>query len=109
MAVLSSLRARSRARARAFGAALWSRDDDLGGFAGVDPPAEDGDAFRGPRSVAWHRARLEPLEDGVGVRRDVVEGPQVEGETHRVAVALAKQWLYVPFEVQRLVRDRRLT
>src|SRR5512132_784390 len=81
----------------------------LSGFAGVDPPAEHGDTLLGPRSVAWHRAGLEPLEDGIGVGRDVVDGPEVEGPTHRVAVALAKQWLDVLLEMQRLLRTRHMS
>jgi hypothetical protein len=79
----------------------------LRGLAGVEPPAEDGDALRGPCSVAWHRAGLEPFEDGVGAGRDVVEGPEIEREAHRiaVAVAVAKQWLDVLLEL--LVSPRR--
>ena len=82
-----------------------SSSDDLCGFAGVDPAAEDGDTLGGPCSVARHRAGLEPVEDGVGVRRDVVEGPEIEGEAHRVAVALAEQWLDVLLEADWLVRS----
>lgn len=52
--------------------------------------------------VASCPPRLEPVEDGVGMGRDVVEGPEVEAEAHRIAVALAlalaKQWLDVLFE-----------
>src|SRR5699024_9479325 len=68
------------------------------GFAALDPLTEDRDALGGPGSVAWHRAGLEPVEDGVGVGRDVVERPEIEGEAHRIAVALAEQRLDVLLE-----------
>src|SRR5262249_19377669 len=71
----------------------------LGGCAGLDPAAEDVDTFGGPCSVAWHCAGLDPAEDRVGVGRDVVEGPEVEGETHRIAVTLAKKRLDVLLEM----------
>ena len=77
--------------------------DDLCGFAGVDPAAEDGYTLGGPCSVARHRAGVETMEDGVGVRRDVLEGPEIEAGTHRVAVALAEQWLDVLREADWLV------
>jgi hypothetical protein len=80
--------------------------EDLCRFAGVDPAAEDGDTLGGPRSVAWHGAGPEPVEDGVGLARNVVEGPEVEAEAHRIAVALAKQRLDVLFETGRLVWPR---
>src|SRR4029077_16578951 len=51
-----------------------------GGFAGVDPAAEDGDTLGRPWSVARHPAGVETIRDGVGVRRYILEG------THRVAV-----------------------
>jgi NAD(P)-dependent dehydrogenase (short-subunit alcohol dehydrogenase family) len=75
--------------------------DDLCGFAGVDPAAEDGDTLGGPCSVARHRSGLESAEDGVGVGRDVVDRPEIEGEAHRFAVALAKQRLDVLFATHR--------
>jgi len=75
----------------------------LRGFAGVDPAAEDGDTLGGPCSVAGHRAGVETMQDGVGVRRDVLEGPEIEAETHRVAVALAEQWLDVLLEADWLM------
>jgi hypothetical protein len=46
-------------------------NDALCGFADVDPAAEDGDTLGGLCSVARHRAGVETLQDGVGVRRDV--------------------------------------
>jgi hypothetical protein len=49
------------------------------------------------------------VEDGVGVGRDVVEGPEVEAEAHRIAVALAEQWRDVLFEAGRLVWPRHLS
>jgi hypothetical protein len=68
-----------------------------GGFAGVDPAAEDGDTLGGPWSVAPHPAGVETIRDGVGVRRYILEG------THRVAVALAEQGLDVLLEADWLV------
>ena len=83
---------------------VWSdAGDDLCGFAGVDPAAEDGDTLGGPCSVARHHAGVETLQDGVGVRRDVLEGPEIETGTHRVAVALAEQGLDVLLEADWLV------
>jgi hypothetical protein len=48
------------------------------------------DAFWWPGAIAWHRPRLKACEDRVGVGADVFVGPEVEGEAHRVAVALAE-------------------
>jgi len=61
--------------------------------AGVDPAAEDGNTLGGPWSVARHGACVETTQDGGGVRRDVLEGPEIEAETHRVVVALVEQRL----------------
>jgi hypothetical protein len=61
----------------------------------------------GPCSVARHRAGVETMQDGVGVRRDVLEGPEIEAQTHRVAVALAEQWLDVLLEADWLVSGWR--
>src|SRR5262245_49252400 len=77
--------------------------DDLCGLAGVDPLAEDGDALGGPCSVTRHRAGFEPAKDGVGVGRDVLGRPEIEGEAHGGAVALAEQRLDVLLEAHRLV------
>ncbi|MEV8615048.1 hypothetical protein AB0383_45345 [Amycolatopsis sp. NPDC051373] len=35
--------------------------------------------------------------------RDIADRPEVEGEGHRIAVLLAKQWLDVLLEVHRLI------
>ena len=57
--------------------ALGERDnsDHLCGFAGVDPAAQEGNTLGGPWSVARHPAGVETIQDGVGMRRDVPEGP----------------------------------
>src|SRR6201999_126945 len=83
--------------------AAASRAGALARLAGFDPPPEDSDTLGRPRSVAGHRPGLEPAEDGVGVCRDLLGRPEIEGETHRVAVALPEQRLDVGLETHRPV------
>src|SRR5690242_16652497 len=72
---------------------------------GLGPPLEHPDLGRGPGAVARHGAVLQPLEDIGGVAAHVVGGPQVEGEAHRLPVALAEQRLDVGGEAHLLVRS----
>src|SRR5262249_2755675 len=69
--------------------------------SGVAPALERGDLLLGPGSVAWHRAAQDLFENRVCVRLDVVVGPEVEGELHRLAIAPAKQRLDVLLEADR--------
>src|ERR1700745_212513 len=72
--------------------------------AGCRPALEHVDLLGVPGSVAGHRAVAEPLEDGVRVLLDVVEGPEIEGELHRLTVTLAEQRLDVLLEADLFVR-----
>jgi hypothetical protein len=72
------------------------------------PPSGES-ASRGRPATLRHRASclLELPQDRVGRRRDVGLRPEVERESHRLAVALAEKWLDVSLEVEgrgRLVR-----
>src|ERR1700674_4474512 len=71
--------------------------------AGAYPPLERVDLLARPRAVTGHRAVADALEDGVGVALDLVVGPEVKRELHRLAVAMAEQRLDVLFEADRLV------
>ena len=97
-----SLRRAKRSRAassRAGGARwYWTSPRDARRVCRVDPAAENGHPLGGPCSVTRHRAGVDTMQDRVGVRRDVLEGPEIEAGTHRVAVALAEQWLDVLLE-----------
>jgi hypothetical protein len=76
--------------------------------SGLRPAFEDPDPLPWPCSVAWHSSGLHALEDRLGVRADVVVGPEVECELHRLAVALSEQWLDVLLEADRLACCREL-
>src|SRR5215471_14902036 len=71
---------------------------------GVGPALEDLDLLGGPGAVAGHRALLKPGEDVGGTGADVVEGPQVEGEAHRLPVTRAEERPDMGREADRLIR-----
>src|ERR1700758_736398 len=70
--------------------------------AGLTPALEYVDPVGGPGAVARHRPVSEPLENAVGALLDVLIAPEVEGEFHRGAVALAEHRLDVPLEADGL-------
>src|SRR5436190_13015445 len=69
----------------------------------LDPASEDFDLVVCPSAVARHRAVAQTLEDRSAVADDVVARPEVERPLHRLAVAVAKEWLDVLLETDRLV------
>src|SRR5215471_5918227 len=73
-----------------------------GRLAFLHPATERLDAIRIPRRVARHRTGCEHAENGVGVRTDVVVGPEVEVGGHRSPVAFAEQRLDVAVEAHGL-------
>src|SRR5918994_5784057 len=80
---------------RALLVGLWPRS---AGFASGDPAFEDVDAISWLRPVTGHGAGLETLDDGSRVAADIVMGPQVEREAHRLAIRAAEQCLDVAGE-----------
>src|SRR4026207_1862424 len=75
-------------------------------LADGDPSAAKLNLVRRPATGAWHRALLETAEDRVGVRSNVLDVPQIEGERHRLAVRRSKQVLDVLVEADRLSGGR---
>src|SRR5262249_37252469 len=76
-------------------------------LASVDPALEGMDLLLRPGSVAGHRPCADLREDLVRVRGDVVVGPEVEGELHRLSVARPEQRFDVLVEADRLPRRRQ--
>src|ERR1039458_5039050 len=60
----------------------------LGGHAGLYPAFERLDPVGRPSAVARHGSSLNSLEDGLCVGADVLVGPEIEPELHRLAIAL---------------------
>ncbi|MFL5653847.1 MAG: hypothetical protein ACJ8CB_06685 [Ktedonobacteraceae bacterium] len=67
----------------------------LGRHAGFDPPAKESDLLLGPLPVARHRPACEAPKDGLRMRADILEAPEVEGPTHGYSVGRTKQRLDV--------------
>lgn len=80
-------------------ASSWVR---LGRAVGVDPAAENGDALLRPLLVAGHRAVRDPFVNLLCVPADVLVRAQVEGEAHRLDVALAEEGADVAREARDL-------
>src|SRR5207244_5496723 len=70
---------------------------------GLDPPPEDIDPVIWPAAVAGHGSCAHLGEDGIRVPADIVVGPEVEDEAHRLPVHGSEQRPDVLLEAHRLV------
>src|SRR6516165_10218015 len=60
-------------------------------FSGGDPTFKDINPFLRPRAVARHRSAAKALENCHGMFAHIGVRPKVEGELHRLPIALTKE------------------